>query len=227
MPRILLKTIGARLLACFAFLLLMMACMTVVALAQLRATHQTARLLVDDRLARQQLASDWLNAVDLSGAYAVSIAKSDSMELAQYFDALLSRGDALAQALDARMRAQALDAREAALVADVAKRRSAYLQSRTEVFRFKEGGRIPDAERLFADSMTPRFKQYRQGIAALLAYQNEAAGAMSISASRAYDASIVMLGGLGALSLALGVLLAWRLLRGLVPPLQQARDIAL
>jgi methyl-accepting chemotaxis protein len=227
MPRILPRTIGARLLACFAFLLLMMACMTVVALAQLRATHQTARLLVDDRLVRQQLASDWLNAVDLGGAYAVSIAKSDSMELAQHFEALLSRSDALAQALDGRMRAQALDAREAALVADLAKRRSAYLQSRTEVFRYKEGGRIPDAERLFADSMTPRFGQYRQGIAALLAYQTEAAGAMSTSASRAYEASIVMLGGLGALSLALGVLLAWRLSRGLVPPLRQARDIAL
>ncbi|MBV0881931.1 MCP four helix bundle domain-containing protein [Noviherbaspirillum sp. L7-7A] len=227
MPRILPKTIGARLLACFAFLLLLMACMTIVALAQLRATHQTARLLVDDRLVRQQLASDWLNAVDLGGAYAVSIARSDSMELAQHFEALLSRSEALAQALDGRMRARALDAREAALVADVAKRRSAYLQSRAEVFRYKEGGRIPDAERLFADSMTPRFEHYRQGIAALLAYQAEAAGAMSTSASRAYDASIVMLGGLGALSLALGVLLAWRLSHGLVPPLRQARDIAL
>jgi methyl-accepting chemotaxis protein len=227
MFRILPHTIGTRLFACFASLLLLMACMTAIALAQLRATHQTARLLVDDRLARQQLASDWLNAVDLGGAYAVSIARSDSMELAQYFDALLSRSDALAQALDGRMRAQALDAREAALVADVASRRSGYLESRAEVFRFKEGGRIPEAERLFADSMTPRFEQYRQGIAALLAYQTGAAGAMSTSASRAYDASIVMLGGLGALSLAMGVLLAWRLSRGLVPPLRQARDIAL
>jgi len=227
MSRMFPQTIGARLLACFAFLLLMMACMTIIALAQLRSTHQTARLLVDDRLARQQLASDWLNAVDLSGAYAVSIARSDSMELAQYFEALLSRGDALAQALDGHMRTQALDAREAALVADIAGRRSAYLESRAEVFRFKEGGRLPEAERLFADRMTPLFQQYRQGIAALLAYQTEAAGAMSQSATRTYDASIVMLGGLGALSLALGVTLAWRLSRGLVPPLRQARDIAL
>lgn len=227
MSRIFPHTIGARLLACFAFLLLMMACMTIIALAQLRTTHQTARLLADDRLARQQLASDWLNAVDLNGAFAVSIARSDSMELAQYFEALLSRGDALAQALDGRMRAQALDAREAALVADVASRRNGYLESRAEVFRFKEGGRIAEAERLFADRMTPLFEQYRQGIAALLAYQTEAAGAMSQSATRAYEASIVMLGGLGALSLALGVTLAWRLSRGLVPPLRQARDIAL
>ncbi|WP_194714762.1 methyl-accepting chemotaxis protein [Noviherbaspirillum soli] len=227
MFRISLKTIGARLLACFAFLLLLMACMTVIALAQLRATHETARLLVDDRLARQQLASDWLNAVDLNGAYAVSIARSDSMELAQYFEALLSHGDAMAETLDGRMRAQALDARESALAADVARRRSGYLQSRTEVFRFKEGGRIPEAERLFAEKMTPLFQQYRQGIAALLAYQTEAAGAMSRSAARAYRASIVMLGGLGALSLALGMALAWRLSRSLVPPLRQARDIAL
>src|SRR4051794_6118032 len=96
------KTIGARLLACFAFLLLLMACMTVIALAQLRATHETARWVVDGRLARQQLASDWLDAVDLDGAYAVSIARSDSMEPAQYFEALLSRGDAVAEAQGGR-----------------------------------------------------------------------------------------------------------------------------
>ena len=227
MFRIFPQTIGTRLVACFTSLLLLMACMTAISLAQLRATHQTARLLVDDRLARQQLASDWLNAVDLNGAYAVSIARSDSMELAQYFEALLARGDAHEHALDRRLRAQALDTRETALVTDVARRRSGYLESRAEVFRFKEGGRIPEAERLFTDSMTPRFRQYRQDIAALLAYQTEAAGAMSLSATRTYEASIVMLGGLGALSLALGVALVWRLSRGLVPPLRQARDIAL
>src|SRR5450830_1019311 len=82
-------SIGARLIAAFAVVLLIMVAMTSIAVSRLHSAHQTAQYLVGDKLARQQLASKWLSAVELNGTRAVSIARSDSLELAQYFEVQL------------------------------------------------------------------------------------------------------------------------------------------
>lgn len=74
-------SIGARLLGAFAVILAIMIAITTIAVFRLQSAHQTARYLVEDRLAMQQLASEWLGEVTLNGTRAVSIAKSDSLEL--------------------------------------------------------------------------------------------------------------------------------------------------
>jgi hypothetical protein len=102
-------SIGARLLGAFAVVLLIMAGMTAIAVSRLQSAQQTTRSLVDDKLARQQLASEWLGAVNLNAARTVSIARSDSLELAEYFEAQLQQGDALVLDIGKRMRQQGLE----------------------------------------------------------------------------------------------------------------------
>jgi methyl-accepting chemotaxis protein len=219
-------SIGARLIAAFAVVLLIMVAMTSIAVSRLHSAHQTAQYLVGDKLARQQLASKWLSAVELNGTRAVSIARSDSLELAQYFEVQLTQGDALITQLVKRMQGQALDRDEQGLVAAAEKQRMAYEDARKQVFRLKEGGRTPEAEQLFSTLMEPRLQDYRRNIQTLLDYQTSAAAAISAASAQAYSSSMVLLVSLGALSVASSMLLAWQLTRSIIVPLKQAVDIA-
>ncbi len=224
--KILKLSIGARLIAAFALILLLMAVMTLIAASRLQSAHQATQYLVGDRLARQQLASEWLSAVDLNGTRAVSIARSDSLELAQYFEAQLARGDALIADIGKRMQTQQLDSDERQLLDAAHKESLAYEDARKQVFKLKEGGRTPEAEQLFLTLMEPRFQHYRRDIQALLDYQTRVADGISAASTRAYFFSIVLLASLGALSVALSMLLAWQLTRSIIVPLKQAVDIA-
>lgn len=219
-------SIGTRLIAAFTIVLLIMVAMTSIAVSRLHSAHQTAQYLVGDKLASQQLTSALLGAIDLNGTRAVSIARSDSLELAQYFEAQLAQGDARITQLAKRMRAQALDRDEQGLVAAAEKQRIAYEDARTQVFRLKEGGRTPEAEQIFSTLMEPRLQDFRRTVQTLLDYQTSAAAVISAASAQAYSSSMVLLVSLGALSVAASMLLAWQLTRSIVVPLRQAVEMA-
>lgn len=219
-------SIGARLLAAFAIVLAVMIAMTTIAVFRLHSAHQTARYLVENKLAKQQLASEWIGAAAVDGARAASIAKSDSLELADYFEAQLKQGDARINEIGKRMRTLKLDRDEQALADAIDQQRAAYQNVTAQVFKLKQTGRIPEAERIFSTQMEPRFEQYRFAIQKLLDHQTRAATAISNASIDAYASGMILLVSLGALSIALSVLLAWRLERGIVRPLQLAVDQA-
>lgn len=219
-------SIGARLLAAFAIVLAVMIAMTTIAVFRLHSAHQTARYLVENKLAKQQLASEWIGAAAVDGARAASIAKSDSLELADYFEAQLKQGDARINEIGKRMRTLKLDRDEQALADAIDQQRAAYQNVTAQVFKLKQTGRIPEAERIFSTQMEPRFEQYRLAIQKLLDHQTRAATAISAASIDAYASGMLLLVSLGALSIALSVLLAWRLARGIVQPLQLAVDQA-
>lgn len=219
-------SIGTRLAAAFAVILFIMVAITTIAISRLQSAHHTARYLVDEKLASQQLASEWLGAVNLNGTRAVSIAKSDSLELSDYFEAELKQGDTRILDISKRMRAQRLDQDEHQLVSAIDTQRSAYQDASAQVFKLKNGGRIPEAEQLFSAQMEPRFARYRLAIQKLLDYQTRSAAAISAASADAYSSSLALLVGLGALSIALSMLLAWGLTRSIVLPLNQAVDLA-
>src|ERR1700712_4136511 len=98
---------GPRLLSAFALILFIMACITSVALWRLHAANETTEYLVNDKLAKQQLASDWLGVTRLNGVRTLSIAKSDSLEGGEFFQAQLSEGDKLADAVKGKLAAKA------------------------------------------------------------------------------------------------------------------------
>jgi methyl-accepting chemotaxis protein len=218
--------IGPRLIFSFALVLSVMAVITSTALWRLRAVHEMAEYLVNDKLTKQQLVSDWLNAVNLNGMRAISIAKSDSLEVAQYFESQLGHGDKLIDELRNKILALKLNAAESALLSTVGRQHNAYLAVREQVFKLKDGGRTLDVEQLIGSQMEPGFQDYTLGIRKLLDYQKEQATAIASESSQLYVASLILLISLGSLSIAIGTLLAWLLTKSIVVPLKDAVKIA-
>ena len=232
---------GTKILGAFAVVSLAIVIISIVALWRLQAANAIANDLVNDKLARQQLTAELLGVTRLNGMCAVAIARSDSLEAADYFQAQLGQGEKNAAALEAKLAAlpTAPDERvpdervpdervpdERALADAARQRKTAYLQVRQQVFQAKDLGKTQDVEQMAAGELATTFDAYTHAIDALLAYQTHAAHAMAATSAQAYAFSRVLLPAFGAAALLVGCAAGWLLTRSIVTPLQDAVELA-
>jgi len=217
---------GLRVVASFAVLLLVMACISGVSLWRLQSANDMASSLVNEKLARQQLTSELLGVTELNGLRAVSVARSDSLEVSDIFQAQLSAGEKVAAAMERKLAAMPADEAEQALQKTVAARKAAYLALREELFKFKDMGRVQEVGDALDNKMPAIFKAYTDALNQLLDYQTAQARALAATSASQFQGSRALLIGLGLASLGLGVVLAVLLTRSVVRPLKQAVELA-
>jgi len=220
-----LKT-GPRVLVSFALVLFVMACINGTALWRLHAANVNTEYLVKDKLAKQQLASELLGIAKLNGNSAVSIAKSDSLETAEYFQDQLMAGDKVANQLTSKLAALPKNSEEASLIKEVEADQTAYLAVRKEVFSFKDGGRTQEVEQLTGGELKTTFSRYVGALAKLLEYQTKEAEDMAAESAQQYQRSVAALVSFGIIALITGAGLAWAITRSVITPLQHAVEIA-
>ncbi|MYN24844.1 methyl-accepting chemotaxis protein [Duganella levis] len=220
-----LKT-GPRVLSSFAIVLLVMVCITAVALWRLHAANETTEFLVNDKLAKQQLSADWLGAAKLNGVRALSIAKSDSLEVGEFFQAQLIEGDKLIATTESQLVSLAHTPEENTLLGSATAKEKAYLAVRKEIFGFKELGKTQEVEQMADTTFKATFASYTTALEQLLSYQSKEAKALAATSAGQYRSSRATLLSFGALALAVGAALAWFITRSIVLPLQHAVDLA-
>src|SRR5690606_13856587 len=101
----LLLRVGPRVIVSFSIVLAIMGLIVATALWQLASVHGVATQLVQEKMVKQQLASDMLNASSLHHSHALSMLKSDSLEIMDFFHAELEKDKASIEALTARLQA--------------------------------------------------------------------------------------------------------------------------
>ena len=215
---------GPRLFLSFMLVLAVMGLIVGIAIGRLQAVNGMAEYLVNDRLAKQQQAAAWLGAVNLNGTRALSIAKSDSLEVEDYFMGRLKTGDQLTAELQATLRGDSPE--EQALLSSIRQQQATYLKVRDQIFQLKAVGKTQDVERLVGAELEPALERYTGAIGALLEHQKQEAGAIARASAQVYRSSRLMLIGLGALAIGLGILFAWLLTRSIVRPLKNAVEVA-
>jgi len=223
---IFLKTTARRVLASFAALLLIMMGMTALSLWRQATAEQSVAQLVNDSLAKQQLLSEQLGAVRLAGAQMVALARSDSLELADYFQARLAGGASILAAIEAKLAQLPQREAEAALQAAVLRAKRDYTVLCKEILRLKDMGKTQEVELLMATRQDVLFRAYTGALAQSLAYQASEARALGEATVAQFRTSRIWLVALGALAVLTGAWLSWRLTHSIAPPLRQAVDFA-
>ena len=203
-----------------------MACITGIALWRLHAANENTEYLVKDKLAKQQLTSELLGTAKLNGNSALSIAKSDSLETGEYFQAQLTVGDKSVDALMGKLSALQQNKEEASLLKEVVITQKAYLAVRKEVFAFKESGRTQEVEQLADATLKTTFANYAAALNKLLEYQTKEAHELADESAHQYESSVATLIAFGVVALVTGAALAWAITRSVVVPLQHAVNIA-
>lgn len=214
--------VGPRVIASFAAVLAIMVVIIMAALWQLRSVHEMAGYLVTDKMAKQQIASDLLNAINLNSARALSLAKSDSLELWDFFEAERRKGEQQIDELRERLIKLKTDAVEASFIGNMDAKRQEYAEVLKRISAFKERGQTQQVEQALEAEFAPALMLYTDSMRAILDYHVKQAAVVAQDAERTYERGFILLLCLGGLSVALGMLLAWRLTRSIVLPLREA-----
>ncbi|KQQ89294.1 methyl-accepting chemotaxis protein [Massilia sp. Leaf139] len=217
---------GTKILGSFFLVSLLIVLITCVALWRMHALDTITRDLVQDKLAKQQLASDLLGVARLNGLRVMSVARSDSLELADLYKAQLADGEREAARIETRIRALPASVEEGALLRAAGEDKAAFAMATASVFKAKDIGRTQEAEELVTRALEPAFLRYTASLGKLLRHQADAAHALADDSASTSAFSRVLLLALGALALAAGAALGWLLTRSVVVPLQQAVSLA-
>ncbi|WP_292043898.1 methyl-accepting chemotaxis protein [Massilia sp. UBA6681] len=217
---------GTKILGAFGIVSFLLLIISAVALWRMQSNDALTTDLVYDKLARQQLASDLLGVERLNGSRTVAIARSDSLELADYFGAQLAQGRKAAAELEAKLGKLPRTQAEAALMAQAGGHKAALDKVQTALFQAKELGQTGVVEQLVGGDWEKGYQAYTGALEALLAHETDAAHRLASESASAslFGKSLVLALGLGALGI--GALLAWMLTRNIVGPLQQAVSLA-
>ena len=103
--RILRLQTGGKVLGAFGAILLVITVISAVALWRMQAADALTSDLVHNKFPKQQMASELLGLAQLNGVRTVAIARSDSLELSDYFHAQLEDGAKAQAILESRMAA--------------------------------------------------------------------------------------------------------------------------
>ncbi|MGZ3352994.1 MAG: methyl-accepting chemotaxis protein, partial [Xanthobacteraceae bacterium] len=217
---------GAKILGAFAAVSAAIAIICAVALWRMQALDVLTSELVNDKLASQQLTAELLGIARLNGVRAGAIARSDSLEAGDYFQAQLIQGDKEEAALESRLEAMRPEQDERRLAAQAAQRKAAYLAVRRQVFQAKDLGRIQEVEQLASTTLASSFDAYVKALDTLLAHQTRQAHAMAEASNKASVFSRVLLLAVSGAALLLGFASGWLLTRSIVTPLQEGVALA-
>ena len=217
---------GSRILAAFGIVIVIMAINSGVAGWRMRAADALTTDLVSDKLVRQQLAASLLGEARLHALSVVAIARSDSLEVADYFQAQMKQGDAQAARLLRTIKALPAVPAEQALLHAVDVQQAAVSQAGQDILKQKDMGRTQEVEALLAASLQPALARHAAALQALLDLETRQAQQLAQASTALSRASLGLLLGLGLAALAASVGLAWRLNRSIVPPLQHAVALA-
>jgi len=218
--------IRARILAAFGVVMLIIVVLSSMAAWRLRDADRLATDLVADKLVRQQLAAGLIAEARLQGLTTVAIARSDSLEVADYFQAQLAQGTKQAARLMAALANMPQDPDERALIANVEKARSVATVTGAEILKQKDMGRTQEVETQLAANLQPALARHAAALQALLDRETRQAQQLAQASTAAARTSLALIAGLALAALAASCVLAWRLARAIVPPLQQALALA-
>ncbi|SFD07619.1 methyl-accepting chemotaxis protein [Massilia yuzhufengensis] len=217
---------GTKILGAFGIVSFLLLLISAVALWRMQANDALTTDLVYDKLAKQQLTSDLLGIERLNGSRTVAIARSDSLELADYFQAQLAAGSKAATEIQGRLARLPQSQRERALVESAAKHKAALAKIQAALFQAKEFGQTGVVEQLVSGSWEQADKAHTAALEALLAFESAEAHRLAEESASASAFGKLLLLALGGAALAVGAVLAWMLTRNIVGPLQQAVALA-
>ncbi|HEU4853429.1 MAG TPA: methyl-accepting chemotaxis protein [Telluria sp.] len=217
---------GAKVLGAFGIVLLVITLISAVSLWRMQAADSITSDLVRNKFPKQQLASELLGAVRLDGVRTLAIARSDSLELSDYFHAQLAQGAREQASIEARLSSMANTGAEQELLRASQARKAAFNRIQAEIFQFKERGQTQEVERLAGAELQAAIDAHLAALKKLVEHQAAQANHQAAVSASDSASSRAIVGVLGALALLVGCTLALLLARSITHPLKRAVALA-
>ncbi|SHN42854.1 methyl-accepting chemotaxis protein [Duganella sacchari] len=218
--------IGTRLAAGFGLVLALMILMTVIGISHMQSVATATRDMMQQPLAKERMIADWYRLIHTSVRRTSAISKSSDPSLGPFFAEETASSTAEVNGLQKKVEPLLESEAEKALFTDMMANRKRYLASRDAIVALKKDGKFEEAAEVLDKRFTPDGKAYLGSLSGLLDLQRKSIDANAARIEDLYERSRTFMIVLGLLVLALGVVCAWRLTRGITIPLGVAVEVA-
>ena len=182
--------------------------------------------LVGDNLKVERAAADWVRYASEGTDRSSAIARSSDPSLGDYFADSTAQLTILATARQKIVEQGSDSPEEKALFQRVTEARKTFLASRDTIKRLREAGDAAGAKREFEDRFEKISRDYIGAIEAVAEQQRHEVDVIAQRIERERTSTSILLAASGAVSLAIGALLAWLLSRSITGPLSRAEAMA-
>ncbi|HEY9064464.1 MAG TPA: methyl-accepting chemotaxis protein [Burkholderiaceae bacterium] len=218
--------IGVRLGGGFGVILVLLASMMLIGVWRLSAASSSLQRMMEVSLAKERLAEEWYRNISSGVRRTTAIAKSSDPILETVFaadaKASTTRGNEIQKALET----MPVSDEEAKVVASIVEIRKVYVGSRDALSKAKRDGKADEANKIFDAEFTPAAATYLQRMQAFLDLQRRAIDATAKAIEADAESSRTLMAVVGAIALAIGATLAWRLTRSITVPVARATALA-
>ncbi|NCT84987.1 MAG: hypothetical protein GXC94_17715 [Comamonadaceae bacterium] len=219
-------TIGKRLAAGFALVLVLAGFCVALASWRLNETAAATRQMMDEPLVKERLISDWSSNINAGVRRTMAIAKSTDGSLVALFKEDQAQSSQASTVMQNKLKQLIRSPEEQALFDAVGKARQVYLSSRDEIVRLKQDGQAEAAEKVLMDVFVPGSKVYLTRMQEFLDHQRKSIDRSAAAIDAANRSGQWVLLGFALLALAASAVTAWRITRGITLPLAAANELA-
>ncbi len=219
-------SIGKRLTLVVGLILALSLTSTVLAVLKLRQLGEESRLMVEQNIKTERAGSDWLRHTTAGVQRAAAIAKSSDPSLIAYFAPATAKAITETNELQKFIESRMDTPEKKALFDKIGALRKSYLAAREEVSKAKIAGDLEGANKIFDQRFEPTSRDYVTGVQQMVEAERTALDESSARTDEIRANLTTLLIVCGALSLMLGVGLAWSLVRSITHPLRRAVAVA-
>jgi methyl-accepting chemotaxis protein len=218
--------IGTRLAAGFGLVLALMALMTAIGIGHMQTVAEATRAMMQVPLAKERMVGDWYRLIHTSVRRTSAVSKSSDPSLEAFFAEDTASASAEIAALQKKIEPLLDTPEEKKLFEEMGGIRKRYIGAREAVFALKKSGKLDEANDLMDKQFTPNSKVYLESLRGMLDLQRKTIDANAAEIESLYEQSRRFMVLFGVAVMALGVVCAWRLTRGITVPLSRAVEIA-
>jgi len=182
--------------------------------------------MVQGAMVKERLVADWLQGTTSNGVRTLALVRSYDPRVQADLQKEIGETSQRVSIGQKNVEAMLSTPEERALVADVARKRSTYIEKRNAILKVKENGSNSQAAQLIDDELVPLLNAYVASIRAMSVLQQAQIDKSAGSIDQMYLSARTAMVVLAVVALAAGAALAWLLTRGITKPLGEALHIA-
>ena len=216
--------IGRRLGLGFTALLLLMAAMSAVGILRLREVGNATEVMVNDALAKERLATEWMKIIEGNGIRTLARIKSGDPVAQKYFAQQIGAQTGRANEIFKQLEASTPPGDQ--FLNGVKAQLERYKNARDAVLKLKESGDEDGVRNATEQQFIPAMLAYNDSVSRFVDAQKDFINASAATIGAHYSTGLAVMSTLAVVALAVGALLSLLLSRSIVRPLTRAVDIA-
>jgi methyl-accepting chemotaxis protein len=218
--------IGTRLVAGFVIVLALMVIMALTSSWQLYGVDRASDNMASDIVPMELAARNWLGHTKLNGERAYLLAIGINPEDEAEISARMKETSATITTIQKTLLSKELDQNEKAMLETIHGNRKQYIEVRNEISRLRKAGQAAESRQMIQSRMKPLYNTYVGSIEKFAEYQHTLTQKANQSITDTYHSGLMIIAILTASAVLFGMIIAWRLTRGITRPLNLAVQVA-